>query len=96
MKTSNTLLGILGAAAVGAVVGVLFAPEKGSKTRKKIADKSKGCSEDLKEKLNEFVGSLSENGKEMLASGKAKYNELKSDVRQDISDARSDIKNATN
>lgn len=96
MKTSSTLLGILGAAAIGAVVGVLFAPEKGSKTRKKIADKSKDCSEDLKGKLNEFVSSLSENGKDMLASGKAKYNEMKSDVRQDISDARADIKNATN
>lgn len=96
MKTSNTLLGILGAAAVGAVVGILFAPEKGSKTRKKIADKSKDCSEDLKGKFSDLVSSLSENGKDLLAEGKAKYNEMKTDARQGINDASNEIKNATN
>lgn len=96
MKTSSTLLGVLGAAAIGAVVGILFAPEKGSKTRKKIADKTKDCSDDLKVKFNDLVSSISENGKDLLAEGKAKYNEMKSDARQGIHDASTEIKNATN
>ncbi|MBA2500979.1 MAG: YtxH domain-containing protein [Chitinophagaceae bacterium] len=39
MMTSNTkiILGILGAVATGAVVGLLMAPEKGRDTRKKIS-----------------------------------------------------------
>ena len=37
-STSKFVLGILGAAAVGAVIGLLIAPEKGSETLKKIGD----------------------------------------------------------
>ena len=47
MKNNNVLLGILGGVAVGAALGILFAPAKGSETRKKIADKGN----DLKDLL---------------------------------------------
>lgn len=36
MKAKNILIGMVAAAAVGALVGTLFAPGKGSETRKKI------------------------------------------------------------
>jgi gas vesicle protein len=38
----------------GIIVGILFAPDKGSVTREKIADKAS----DLKDKFNDFVDSL--------------------------------------
>lgn len=39
-KDSNTIIGILAGTAIGATLGILFAPDKGSKTRKRIADEA--------------------------------------------------------
>lgn len=38
MKAKNILVGMIAAAAVGALVGTLFAPDKGEETRRKIRD----------------------------------------------------------
>ncbi|MFN3756966.1 MAG: YtxH domain-containing protein [Flavobacterium sp.] len=65
MKSGNVLLGILAGAAAGAVLGILFAPDRGSETRKKIAKKSKQYGEDLKEKYNEIVDDISGKFKEI-------------------------------
>ena len=40
----------------GVLVGIMFAPDKGSETRKKISKRGK----ELKSKFNEFVDSMSE------------------------------------
>jgi gas vesicle protein len=62
MKNENTNAKLIGALVIGAVVGgalgILFAPEKGSVTRKKIAGKSEDLAKGIKEKVREY----SENG----------------------------------
>lgn len=79
MKTSNTILGIVGAAAAGALLGVLFAPDKGANTRKKIKDKSKDYGDNLKGKVDDILHTISTNGKEIMQEGKAKFNQVKDD-----------------
>ena len=58
MKSGKVLLGVLAGVAVGALLGVLFAPDKGWNTRKRISKKAEDITDDLREKLDEFVDSI--------------------------------------
>ena len=60
MSTGKLLQSILVGAAAGALAAILFAPDKGSQTRKKIAQKSNELGEDLKSKFNDMTDSLKE------------------------------------
>jgi gas vesicle protein len=70
MNSSKVLLGVLGGMAAGALVGILFAPEKGSKTRKKIVYKSKGFADDLKEKFEDLYEEVTNKYENLLHDGK--------------------------
>lgn len=51
-QTSNTLLALLTGAAIGAGIGILYAPDKGDKTRKKIRKNAKSAQKELEKQLN--------------------------------------------
>ncbi|MCK9399772.1 MAG: YtxH domain-containing protein [Bacteroidales bacterium] len=59
MSSGKVLLGVLAGVAAGAFLGILFAPGKGSDTRKKISKKGEDFADSLKEKFNEFLDSNS-------------------------------------
>jgi gas vesicle protein len=82
MKSQKVIAGILIGAAAGAALGLLFAPYKGSKTRRKLAGAGADLKDAIKDKIDDFVetitdqfqntrNELMENGKEKLASIKA-------------------------
>jgi gas vesicle protein len=52
METGKVVLGTLAGIAIGAVVGVLLAPDKGSETRRKLSQKGSEYKDGLKEKYD--------------------------------------------
>lgn len=53
MKNSSIIKIFLGGAALGAIAGILFAPEAGTDTRKKLAEKGSDLVDHLKKMLDE-------------------------------------------
>ena len=60
MKNDKTILALLAGAAIGVGLGILFAPDKGSETRKKISKKGSDKVDDLKEKFHDILNSIAE------------------------------------
>ena len=74
MKCQENQGRVMGALLVGAVIGgalgILFAPDKGVDTRRKIADRSGDLTDSLKEKLNDFIDEV----KDEVGAAAAKAN----------------------
>lgn len=70
--SSKAIVALLAGLAVGAVLGVLFAPSSGEETRGLIADKADDLKEDLKDKYQAV--------KDRVASGKNDLADLKDSV----------------
>jgi gas vesicle protein len=78
MSSGKIVLGVLAGLAAGALAGILFAPEKGSVTRKNIAHKGEDYLDELKEKFDDLVTSVTkkfdgmkQEAKDMMADGQA-------------------------
>lgn len=88
MNSSKVLLGILGGVAAGALVGVLFAPDKGIKTRKKIIAKAKNSKDSLKDKLdlllqtaNPIYENIIQTNEDFISEGETKLDGLKKEFK---------------
>ena len=68
MKDTTKILAAFAAGAlVGAAVGILFAPDKGSETRKKIGEEGKRIADSMKDKF---------------MAGKETFNNLKEEIKE--------------
>ena len=75
-STSKIVLGILGAATAGVVIGLLIAPEKGSETRKRISKRTGELADTLS---NLFV-----RGKEVAEESIGKIRHAKSTAEEKV------------
>ncbi|PZO33333.1 MAG: hypothetical protein DCE86_04995 [Flavobacteriaceae bacterium] len=77
MSRTNTVIGILAGAAIGAAVGILFAPDKGQKTRKKIKDGFDHQKVDLESGFDELVANAQDTKEDVIAALEKKLADLK-------------------
>lgn len=88
MENSNNTIKLIGAlalgAAIGGALGILFAPDKGSATRKKIAGKTDDLTDAMEEKFNDFleqvkkeVETVKDKASEFIGNGAAKAEKIK-------------------
>ncbi len=68
MKSSNALLLILTGAAVGAVAGLLLAPDEGAETRKKLMKKAKKYKKAMEDKISDYRKKASDYTEEAVSS----------------------------
>lgn len=81
MSNGKVFLGVLAGVATGALLGILFAPDKGCETRKKIAKKGKDYVDDLKEKMNEVV-------EDVTSKFESVVKEIKDSVKKESENAK--------
>ena len=58
MTTGKAILGIMACVATGVAIGMLFAPDKGENTRKKIVKKGEDLIQTLNEKIDKKFNDL--------------------------------------
>ena len=80
-KNGNGTLALLVGAAIGVGLGILFAPDKGSKTREKIKDGF----DDLKDQAKSKLDFLDDETKEKIADKKEELKEKFEDFLSDSS-----------
>jgi gas vesicle protein len=91
MNYKKTLTGFVAGAAVGALAGILLAPNKGSATRKKITNKTIDLSDSVKHSFSDFIDSVKglfkdaeQKVDDMEDVARTKMNGLKDEAKQKI------------
>lgn len=85
------IAGLLVGAAVGAIGGLLFAPESGEETRKKLAEKSKDFADDIYDRFDDLKETLT-NALEDVKQGTT---DVLEDVKKGTAEAIEDVKKTT-
>ncbi len=98
MGSGKVLSSVLAGAAAGAILGILFAPDKGTETRRKLSEKGADLADSVKGKVNEYSDAISEKydtvkdkvsglaseGRDMLNQAKGAAGSMNADVRSSM------------
>lgn len=97
-KNSNVVLGIITAAAAGAVIGMLFAPDKGTELREKVRGTVNDLASDLldaiKNKRDQYAGmgeEIKDTAQNLKSKAVGKFAEAKDQVETGIENAKDKV-----
>lgn len=89
MSKGNILISVVIGAFAGALLGVLFAPDKGENTRKQIAKKSDEYSDIAKTEFDDFVKTMRkkyemalDDAEEIIEKGEAKADVVRKEAKK--------------
>lgn len=98
MSTGKVLAGIAFGAAVGSALGALYAPDKGSRTRKRLSEKGTAYAEELKSRFNDlidrFIGEVAEEEAEIRDKAKKAGRNIRSSVETAKKTVKKPVKQA--
>jgi gas vesicle protein len=86
-NNGKVFLGIVSAAAVGAIIGMMFAPEKGDEVRRQVKKKANTWAEDLLDAIQKGktqAANLQENYEDAKDNVKGKFNEMKGEAKAKV------------
>ena len=87
MDSSKVLLGFLGGLAIGAIAGILLAPEKGSETRKKISDMASDVTDAVENSISQALDKVKDKYSQTIREGE----ELANEALSKMSEAKKDL-----
>ena len=91
MINGKVFWGIVTAAAAGAVIGMLFAPDEGTQTRKKIKRKTNSLASELIEALEKSKDKVVKSAEDLKEKGQKNKNDLYDKAEELADDAAQEV-----
>ncbi|MFD0861559.1 YtxH domain-containing protein [Sungkyunkwania multivorans] len=86
-NNTNTFLGVIAGIASGAILGILFAPDKGSNTRRRIAEEATA----VKDKIADEASTIRDNVVDTISQKKGTLDEQLEEVVSNVSYKTEDV-----